>query len=226
MSNRDRRTRESRVWRRSFIVAVVLHVVLVLFWTSDPLPESPFAAEGLREADARAAEGSMQAVSMRPSVPDPIVPPQVPVPEVDVVEPPEPDEDPELDLSELEELLVGQADSEGQDDVGDELPGREGGEGRGDAGVGGEGLRRMIPPSPRGLIMPPSNQDLRGTEVEVWVFVDQAGQVVADSTRLNPPTRDRRFNERIQSEAAEWVFEPARRDGEPIAAWFPYKITM
>jgi hypothetical protein len=27
-------------------------------------------------------------------------------------------------------------------------------------------------------------------------------------------------------EAAEWVFNPAMKEGEPVAAWFPYTISM
>ena len=84
----------------------------------------------------------------------------------------------------------------------------------------------MVPPSPRGMIIPPTNDRLRGRQVEVWVFVDATGQVVADSTRLNPPTSDRGFNRRLIQEAAEWVFNPAMQGGQPVAAWFPYTISM
>jgi hypothetical protein len=76
------------------------------------------------------------------------------------------------------------------------------------------------------MIMPPANRSLRGRQVEVWVFVDEAGRVVADSTRLRPPTPDRDFNRRLIEEAAEWVFDPARQHGRPVAAWFPYTISM
>jgi len=70
------------------------------------------------------------------------------------------------------------------------------------------------------------NKDLRGTKLDVWVFVDATGRVVPDSTRLDPPTSDRGFNRRIIQQAAEWVFDPAMKDDEPIAAWFPYTISM
>ena len=83
-----------------------------------------------------------------------------------------------------------------------------------------------IPPSPRGMIIPPTNRRLRGSSVEVWVFVNEVGRVVADSTRLNPPTSDRGFNRRLIEEAAEWVFNPAMKEGKPVAAWFPYTISM
>jgi hypothetical protein len=76
------------------------------------------------------------------------------------------------------------------------------------------------------MIIPPTNRDLRGSEIEVWVFVNEQGRVVADSTQLRPPTRDRRFNEQLTREAAEWIFNPARENGVPVAAWFPYVIAM
>jgi WD40 repeat protein len=63
-------------------------------------------------------------------------------------------------------------------------------------------------------------------QVEVWVFVNEEGRVVPDSTHLRPPTGDRRFDEQLAREASGWVFDPAREDGLPIAAWFPYTISM
>jgi hypothetical protein len=108
----------------------------------------------------------------------------------------------------------------------EEGPGIEGGTGRGDGGTGDSGRFTVIPPSPRGMIIPPTNRRLRGSSVEVWVFVNAAGRVVPDSTRLNPPTSDRSFNRRLMEEAAEWVFNPATREGRPVAAWFPYTISM
>ncbi|MXY29612.1 MAG: hypothetical protein F4043_13565 [Gammaproteobacteria bacterium] len=76
------------------------------------------------------------------------------------------------------------------------------------------------------MILPPSNRSLRDREVEVWVFVLESGRVAADSVRLMPPTSDRDFNRRLIQEAARWMFEPARRGGMPVAAWFRYVISM
>jgi len=98
--------------------------------------------------------------------------------------------------------------------------------GDGAAGTEAQGAPRLVPPSPRGMIMPPTNRDLRGSQVEVWVFVNEEGRVVPDSTQLRPPTSDRRFNEQLEREAAQWVFDPAREGGTPVAAWFPYRISM
>jgi len=146
----------------------------------------------------------------------PIIPPRVPLISLETIEPVEFDLEPQPDLA----SLIG--DGPGLD----EGPGIEGGEGRGDGGTAAEGFFRLVPPSPRGMIIPPTNKSLRGRQVEVWVFVNEAGRVVADSTRLNPPTSDRGFNRRLIEEAAEWVFNPATQEGKPVAAWFPYTISM
>jgi hypothetical protein len=58
----------------------------------------------------------------------------------------------------------------------------------------------------------------------VWVFVDERGRVVSDSTRLEPPTSDRDFNQRLIHSAAEWTFRPALRGGNLVASWFPYTL--
>ena len=72
--------------------------------------------------------------------------------------------------------------------------------------------------------MPPDHRDLQGT-IKVWVFVDAQGKVVADSTRLEPPTRNRDLNRQLIQEAAEWVFRPARKEGQAVASWFPFEIS-
>jgi hypothetical protein len=76
------------------------------------------------------------------------------------------------------------------------------------------------------MIIPPSHESLKGKAVDVWVFVDARGRVVADSTRLDPPTSNRGFNRRLIAEAAEWVFNPALRNDQPVAAWTFYTISM
>lgn len=215
---KERRTRQRRVFRIALGVSVLFHVLVFAFWKTVPIPTSPFAAAGPRAGDNRAASGSMQALGI--SIPEsrPIVPPQVPLVTLDEIEPTDLTVEEPLDLEEL----TGGAPGEGSD----EGPGIEGGEGRGDGGTAEEGLFRLVPPSPRGMIIPPTNDDLRGKKVEVWVFVDASGHVVPDSTRLNPPTSNRGYNRRLLEEAAEWVFNPAMKGGEPVSAWFPYTISM
>ncbi len=212
----DRRRRERRIWRNGLLVSVLLHLILFFGWKGNVIPLSPFAAAGPRAGDNRAAAGSLQAMNIRTPPPMPITPPPVPI-EVSVeIEPVEFEQDVEFDpasvLGEQPGLLEG--------------PGLEDGPGEGDGGNKDEGLYRLQPASPRGLIIPPTNENLRGTEIQVWVFVDERGRVVSDSTRLEPPTKDGGFNRRLIREAAGWVFRPAVQEGRAVASWFPYKISM
>lgn len=197
------------------MISAVVHLILFSLWEIEPVMISPFAAAGPRAGDSRAADGSLQAMNLSVAPTRPIIPPLIPLPSVEV-EPVEIFPETGLDLS----ALAG--DRPGTDSA----PGIEGGEGRGDGGTAEEGLRRLIPPSPRGIFMPPPNDRLKGTQIQVWVFVDERGRVVPDSTRLRPPTRDRGYNRRLIDEAAEWVFEPAQQGGQPVASWFPYTISM
>ena len=215
LSNKERRQRERRVWRIAFGLSVLAHVLVFLLWAGDPDFLSPFAAAGPRAGDNRAARGGgLQTMNIRTPPPVPMNPPPVPVPTLQNIDPPEFEDEPQ----EMADVL-----GEGP---GTEGPGTETGEGEGDAGTAETGYNRMVPPSPRGMIIPPADESLEGREVEVWVFVDATGRVVADSTRLRPPTPDRDFNRRLLEEAADWVFRPATQGGKPVAAWFPYTISM
>ncbi len=216
LSNDERRLREVKVWRTGLVVSVLIHLLIFAFWQVPSQVLSPFSAAGPRAGDNRAAGGSLQALQISIPPPRPIVPPQVPLPTVIDVEP----------ISFEPEVEVDFASAMGDRPGDAEGPGIENGEGRGDGGTAEEGLFRLVPPSPRGMIMPPTNRNLKGKQVQVWVFVTEAGRVVADSTRLQPPTSDRDFNRRLIQEAAQWVFEPARKGGVPVAAWFPYTISM
>lgn len=216
LTNRERRKRDRRIWRTALLSSLLFHLLVFMGWRGQVIPESPFAAAGPKAGDFRTAGGSMQAMNIQTPTVRPIVPPPVPL-EVSVdIDPVEFEPDPAFDPAQV------LGDAPGQDAG----PGTENGQGRGDGGNAEEGLNRLQPPSPRGMIIPPSNSSLKGTTVEVWVFVDARGRVVADSTRLNPPTRDRGFNQRLIREAAEWVFRPAMKAGEAVASWFPYQISM
>ncbi len=230
-SNRERRARERDVWRKAFLISLGLHILLFLLWpATSRLPEDPFAAAGPRAEDDRAAEGMMRSIALRSAPPTevqmpvaPVVEVEVELPEVELDVEPEPD----VDVPEPERTEPGVGVTEGADaDDGGADAGVEGGTGAGDGGDAAEGLFRVVPPSPRGMIIPPTNSRLRGQEIRVWVFVNEGGRVVPDSTRLEPPTSDRGFNEQIIREAARWVFQPARQGEEPVAAWFPYTIGL
>lgn len=211
-----RRQRERRIWRRALLASALLHLAIFLGWRGNVIPESPYAAAGPRAGDARAAAGGLQAMNLSTPPPVPVRPPPIPVPAYVEVEPVEFDPVIELDASALLGEKPGPL----------ERPGLAGGTGAGDGGTAEEGLYRLQPPTPRGMIIPPANRDLRGTTVEVWVFVDERGRVVPDSTRLNPPTKNRDFNRRLIQEAGEWVFRPAMREGKAVPSWFPYTISM
>jgi hypothetical protein len=215
-SVRERRAIQDRVFRYALYASLLFHVCIFLIWKTVPIPPSPLSAAGPRAGDFYAAGGGMQAVNLRVPPSRPIVRPRVPLISLDDI-PMEFDFEPQLDLAAM--TGEGPGTSEGP-------PGIEGGQGRGDGGTAAEGFFRLVPPTPRGVIWPPENDRLRGKEVEIWVFVDAAGKVVADSTRLNPPTSDRGYNRRLIAQAAEWLFHPARRDDQPVAAWFPYKWTF
>lgn len=212
------------------LVSVLVHVgVFLMFRAELVTPPSPFAAAGPRAGDPNAAAGGgMQAVAMRirlPEAPQPI--PRPPAPQ------PVPAEEP-VEIEEVEPAVVEQPDGRigpvtldatgGTGALPD--PGVEGGTGQGDGGTGAEGLFRVVPPQPRGMMMPPSNPpgSVRGREIEVWVFVTDRGRVVADSTRVN--TGDRGYDRKLRERAAQWVFEPAKKGGRSVAEWFNYTVIV
>ncbi|MDE2805782.1 MAG: hypothetical protein OXN18_11625 [Gemmatimonadota bacterium] len=204
------------MWRRGLVASLLLHLAVLLFAGGPPIPPSPFAAAGPRAGDNRAAAGGMQSLNVVAPPTRPIRPPAIPLPveiELDVVD---------LETEPAIEIAVLLGERPGPPGP----PGLETGDGAGDGGTAEEGLRRLMPPTPRGMIIPPANRSLRGTTVDVWVFVDEIGQVVPDSTRLDPATRDRGFNRQLIREAAQWIFRPGTQNGMPVAAWFRYTISM
>ncbi len=215
---RDRRRRERKVWRTAFLLSVLLHLMLFLGWRGAVvIPPSPFSAAGPRAGGDLAAQGGMHAMNIRmPTAPHPIPRPPIPIIAKVDVKPVKFTDSIPRDLASLTGGQPGDASSAG-------LPN---GTGKGAGGTAASGRYRLDPPVPRGMIIPPANKNLKGTTVEVWVFVDVRGNVVADSTRLNPPTRDSDFNKRLIREAAQWVFRPAQKDGKAVPSWFPYKISM
>lgn len=209
-------------------VSLLLHVLIVVFFAGESMPVSPFAAAGERRgSDRAAAGGGMEAIQLAtPRSEVPVPPPPVPVParEQEAVEPPEP----EVMLEDVPAIALAQAlatPGEPGPRVG---PGLLDATGEGDGGTEEEGLFRVVPPKPRGMILPPGDRprSVRGREVEVWVYVTAAGRVAPDSTRLQPPTGDRGFDRRLREHASGWVFEAARRDGRPVGEWFSYTIVM
>jgi len=226
--------RYARILRAAIVASVLFHALVVWWFRYKPvIPDSPFAAAGPRAGDDRAAAGGgMQAVNLQITPPQPEpqqVVPQIPVPTPE----PTPRVEVQVDQPKPQVLATVASNIQGvaSADVGkgtEAGSGVEGGTGQGDGGNAEEGLFRVVPPSPRGLILPPSDRpgSVRGKEVDVWVFVTAVGRVLPDSTRLAPPTGDRKFDERLRKQAAEWVFEPARKDGQPVSEWFRYTIVL
>ncbi|MGI9625841.1 MAG: energy transducer TonB [Longimicrobiales bacterium] len=212
----SRRKDQRKIWRNALIASFMFHLFIFLTWRGPALMLSPFAAAGPKAGDSRAAAGGMQQMNVLTPPSEPIRPPRLPLEVTVEIEPVEMNLEPAFDAA---AVLGEQPGPPGP-------PGIENGDGQGDGGTAAEGLRRMVPPMPRGMIIPPTNKELRGTEVEVWVFVNERGKVVPDSTRLRPPTKDRGFNRRLIREAAQWVFTPGKQDGKPVASWFPYTISM
>ena len=193
----------------------MVHLLIFFLWWGSASTISPFAAAGPRAADNRAASGGMQTLTLRIPPPRPIIPPMIPLPTLEPVL--------ENDMQMEEEVETASILG---DRPGDDGPGLLEGDGLGDAGNAAEGLSRLVPPVPRRLTMPQFNTVLRGKEVHVWVFVNEFGRVVADSTRLQPPTSDSDYNDRLVREAAEWIFEPARKGGQAVSSWFPVMVAI
>lgn len=232
MSEHQRRQEQERRHSRAawggIVLSALLHALILLFLGGDVvIPVSPFSAAGERRgSDRAAAGGGMQALELATPTPEPPAPlPPVPVPVATLEAPPPEETVPEVEVPAIA-LAEGLATP---GDPGELLgPGLVTGEGEGDGGTDAEGLFRVVPPRPRGVILPPSDRpsQVRGKEVEIWVYVSAAGRVVPDSTRLFPPTGDRRFDRRLRDLASGWVFEAARKDGRTVAEWFRWTIQM
>ena len=227
---KDRREEQERRHARALAwgigLSVAFHVALFLVFYARPLAVSPFAAAGERMGDFVAASGGgLEAIQLSTPQRIPVVPEPLPTPTVEVADDPFPE--PELETEEvpaiaLDELLTAPG-SEGPD----RGPGLAA-DGLGDGGTEAEGRFRVVPPRPRGMILPPSDRPdrVRGREVDVWVYVTPTGEVAPDSTRLDPPTGDRSFDRRLREYASDWVFDAALKDGQPVGEWFRYTIIM
>lgn len=218
----NRHHRRITAW--SLLASVVLHLlVILLFGKWDPRLTAD-AAAGRRTGDDRpaAASGGLLALQIRTEQ-TAIVRPPAPVvaPEfvVEVDEPPPTIEISALGQDGLAGIEVGPSDGAGSGDTG---------AGTGDGGDADDGRLVVLPPSPRSLMTAPMGRPsgLRGREIQVAVFVDETGRVVADSTRLIPPSGNASYDEELRRRAAQWSFEPATRGGRAVAAWFEYTLTF
>lgn len=233
--------RADRIWHRvlgiGLFIALLIHAALLVSLRTSDLPPMTLSAAGPQAGDYRAAAGGgggMEAVQIRvqeeqaPS--EEVIPEPVPVPEIEIeIEPvpqpePAPSQVPQVAITAPGQGTAGQGAGEGET----EGPGLADGRGHGGGGTDAEGASGMIAPRPRGLFLPPQGvpSDAKGREITVYVFVTDQGRVVPDSTRIHPATRDARFNRRLRDQASEWVFEPARRGGRTVSAWFQYGLIL
>ena len=211
---RTRRRRETRIWRYALLGSILAHLLVLLLGGGRSMMLDPGMPAGPKAGDDRAAAGGLQVMSMVVPPPRPIERPFIPIPvEIDL-------ELSEFDMDQAFDASAFLGERPGLGDAGTET-----GDGAGNGGTDGEGSGHNPMPSPR-MIIPvvDTPRGLRDFDLKVWVFVNELGEVVPDSTWLEPPSRDRRYNERLISEAAEWSFRPAIRNGVPVAAWFSWVV--
>jgi hypothetical protein len=241
-----RRREESR-WRRSRAIGicgtVLLHfLTFLLFRGVDVPPPVGTAAAGPAAGDTRAAAGGsgLTMIEVRPAPPseetaapepipvpvlDPILPEEVEIPEEVTIPTPAPAPVPVPTVSAPGVGGPGQGGQGGPE----EGQGAASGDGQGGGGAGdGGGTAQVVPPTPRGVIIPPAGQpqSARGREFTVWVFVTEAGRVQRNSIRLEPPTSDSRYNQRLMQAASEWIFDPATQGGRAIPFWYAFQFIL
>ena len=208
----ERRNAGKKIGRNALLISLLFHAVVFFFWRTNGPLMSPFAAAGPRAGDNRAAGGSMTSMAIRIPPPRPIVPPRIPLPTVtpDIME-----FEPEVDQSPMDVIGDRPGNSPGP-------PGIEGGTGQGDGGTAEEGLFRLVPPSPRGMIMPPANDKLKGREVEVWVFVDERGSAARSQihTSSGYPALDNAAAQIVE----QMEFSPAMNRDKPVGVWIAQPI--
>jgi len=227
--SQDLKRRYDRALEIGLVVSVVVHLLAFLAFRGSALPPSPFSAAGPRTGDnLAAAGGGMQAMQLE--IPPAVIPrPPEPLPvEELVLDQPVPEE-PEPEVPEIQPIALEDLEGLAGHDPGPQVgPGIRTGRGSGDGGTAEEGRLRVVPPTPRGMLMPPMDRPdrVRGREVRIWVYVDTSGRVVPDSVRIHPSTGDRGYDQRLRETAARWLFQPAMKDGEPVAEWFVYDAIL
>lgn len=235
------RDREELSWRRARsigIIGTVLVHVLILLATSrtEVAPVATDAAAGPAQGDIRPAGGGsgLTMVEVRAAAPvEEEVEIPVPVPEEVII----PEEvvvavapEPAPAAAEITPPSLPGSAAPGTGGQGGQTTGagNAAGDGAGGGGNSDGGASRIVPPTPRGIFIPPSGQpaSARGQEITVWVFVTANGRVDRDQIRLEPPTSDARYNRRLIQSVAEWVFEPARENGRAVPVWYPFQIIL
>ena len=207
----DRYRRERRIWRNGITMSIAVHFLLFFIWKITAIPISSSMALGPEQSEGAVDEGSLRALSIWVPPKLPVSPSPIPIPsQIDIRETKLPQ------ITEREAVsALGKSPS-----LDKPLGLRDG------FGTTYQGTSDWMPATPRDMIIPSNKHDLNGKEIQVWVFVDESGGVIPDSTYIDPVPENEDFNRRLIRQAAEWLFRPATRDGKPVASWFTYRIAI
>jgi hypothetical protein len=234
------RLREDERWGRAralgVLGTVLIHFLLLILFRQVAVPTySETSAAGPPMGDIRPAGGGsgLTMIEVRPEQTPPVeeVVQPVPVPAEVVVVPvetppaaPAPDPAPAVTPSAPGTTAPGTGGTSGPATG----PGIAEGAGQGGGGESDGGVAQIIPPTPRGIFLPPPGRpaSARNQEITVWVYVTEAGRVDRGTVRLEPPTSDSRYNQRLIQSVAEWVFDPARQAGRAVPVWYPFQIIL
>jgi len=173
------------------------------------------ADQGAESSDDRSRLSMMQVVRIQPLVQNQVVRPMVPRIVLEVL--------PVLEIEVIPSIEVSSPLLDGLGDAKERLLVTIPTVGSQDSGIGSA---LTTPPLPRGIVVPQFMEGLDVEEIEIGVFVDEGGRVVADSTRVISPTTSSSFNSQLIEQATEWIFDPATRAGKAVSSWFFYTIRM
>ena len=192
-------------------MSVAVHFLLFFIWKITAIPISSSMPLGAEQSEGAVDEGSLRALSIWVPPKLPVSPSPIPIPsQIDIRETKLPQ------ITEREAVsALGKSPS-----LDKPLGLRDG------FGTTYQGTSDWMPATPRDMIIPSNKHDLNGKEIQVWVFVDESGGVIPDSTYIDPVPENEDFNRRLIRQAAEWLFRPATRDGKPVASWFTYRIAI
>lgn len=202
-----RRFRAPLLW--GLAASVLLHGLLLLGWRTDiAVPGASGAVPRDPGAPSPGGSASMRAVETR------VRTSRVPPPPPPVAEPAAPDiAEVELALEDAPAAVSRRPGGPSRE------PGAGGEPGPPVPGSAGAGPPAFVPPAPRSILPawdPP--EAARGREVTVRVRVDARGRPTRP-VEVRPSTGDEDFDRRLVRKVLRMDFEPARRGGEPVAAW-------
>ena len=216
MRNSDRRFRESKVWLISFVLSVMLHLTLSIYWWGEEIFTLPAADnQGVDNSGDQSELSVIRVVRIQPPAQNQVVRPVTPRIVLEVLPSVEMEVIPSIEVSSPFSDVLGYAKERSLLTIPT-------------AGNQGLGARSTptTPPLPRGIVVPQFIGGLDIEEIEIGVFIDEEGRVVSDSTRIVSPTMSSSFYSQLIEQATEWIFDPATRAGKAVSSWFFYTIRM